>query len=220
MDKKSIKYILVFFSYFLYEIYLYIFLKLLNIDINEFNDFNKNIALFTIDIIYLVLLYIFMKKELKKDRKKFDKRNIIKYLPIYILGILLMGISNSIITNITGVAISDNEEKIRSMIKVFPIYMFFSSVINAPFVEEIIFRKCTDIFKDKRLYIIISGTLFGLIHVASSSTSVNDLLMGIPYIIMGIDFAYIYVKSNNIFTTMALHSMHNCILIIIQYLGG
>ena len=169
----------------------------------------------------MIILIFLLKKEIKEDKNKFNLSLLLKYLPIYLLGIILMGLSNYILSGITGIELSENEENVRTFIKYYPIYMFFSSVIYAPIVEELIFRKSTDVFKNKLVYILVSGLLFGLIHVVGNGNeSFNELLMGIPYIIMGIDFAYIYVKSKSIFTTMIIHSFHNFILIIIQYLGG
>lgn len=221
MNKKTIKYIFVFLSYFVYDIYIYLFLKLINIDINNLNNIKKNIAFFTIDLIYFLILLFIYRKELKEYKNNFSLSLLSKYLPIYLLGVILMGLSNTILTQITGIELASNEENIRTLIKYYPIYMFFSSVIYAPIVEELIFRKSIDIFKNKTIFIITSGLLFGLIHVVGNSNeSLNEILMGIPYIIMGIDFAYIYSKSKNIFTTISMHSLHNFILIIIQYLGG
>ena len=99
--------------------------------------------------------------------------------------------------------------------------MSFSTVLYAPLVEEITFRKTfRNIINDKILFILISGIMFGIIHVGISSNTTNDLLMIIPYLIMGIDFSYIYYKSDNIFTTITIHSIHNLVLLIIQFIGG
>jgi membrane protease YdiL (CAAX protease family) len=94
--------------------------------------------------------------------------------------------------------------------------MIFSSVIYAPFVEEIIFRKSIkNVIKNPYIFIIISGFLFGILHI-NDYKNFSEILMGIPYIIMGLDFAYIYHKTNNIFTTMTFHFCHNLILLLIQ----
>lgn len=223
--KDKIKYVLIFLSYFFYSLLVSVILTFFKFDLSNSSALVKNIYLFLVDIIYIVLLFVFIRKDLKDDVKDFRKNGIelfVNFFPVYIIGIILMGISNSILINITGIELSSNEEAVRSMIKVYPFYMFFSSVIYAPFVEELIFRKSIKkAVNDNVLFILLSGILFGLVHVIGSGEySVNETLMGIPYIIMGIDFAYIYYKSRNIFTTMSLHSVHNLILIIIQYIGG
>ena len=65
--------------------------------------------------------------------------------------------------------------------------------------------------------VLISGVVE---EIGTGHEGINEILMGIPYIIMGLDFAYIYAKTKNIFTTMTLHSIHNLTLLIIQFIGG
>lgn len=223
--KQIIKYSLIFLSYFFYNFFILLILNFFKINISNFSVLTKNIYLFVVDFIYIFILWLFIKKDLKIELNNFKKNGIkliIKFFPIYLFGVILMGISNSILISITGLELSSNEENVRTMIKFYPFYMFFSSVIYAPFVEEVIFRKSIKkVINNETLFILLSGLIFGLIHVISGGNeSINEILMGIPYIIMGIDFAYIFYKSENIFTTMALHSLHNLILIIIQLIGG
>ena len=71
--------------------------------------------------------------------------------------------------------------------------------------------------KNKYVFIILSGLIFGILHI-SDYTNATEILFGIPYVIMGIDFAYIYYKTDNIFTTMSYHMMHNLILLVIQFI--
>lgn len=224
MNKTIIKNSLIFLSYFFYQLLVFFIVSLFNINVKDFSFVQKNIYLFITDLIYLIILVYLYKDELKSDLSKFKKNGdklITKYFPIYLLGVFLMGISNMIVSSITKIEISSNEEAVRTLIKFYPVYMIFSSVIYAPIVEELIFRKSIrKIFDDKVVFILISGFLFGLVHVIGGNTSSNELLMGIPYIIMGIDLAYIYYKSDNIFTTMFIHSMHNFILLLIQLFGG
>ena len=126
---------------------------------------------------------------------------------------------------ITNIETSENEEVVRKLIKAIPIYMTFSTVIYAPFVEELLFRKVVrNIVKgnDKLMkiaYIIISAVIFGLLHVISLDASFSDILMGIPYMIVGLALGYIYIKTDeNMFGTMQFHLMHNAFLLILQLL--
>lgn len=219
-DKKKILFnVFIFLLYFIYQLLSILVVDLLKIDLS--NNYKKSIYLLITSIIYLLLLMFLCRKELKNDISKFKLKSIIRYIPIYIIGILLMGISSYIISNITGIETSQNESIVRQYIKIFPIYMSFSTVIYAPIVEEITFRKTfRNVIKDNILFIVLSGLIFGIVHINITSNSFNDFLIVIPYIIMGIDFSYIYYKSNNIFTTITLHSVHNLILLIIQFIGG
>ena len=131
-----------------------------------------------------------------------------------------MGVTNTIISGFTNMNISSNESSVREYIKLLPIYMSFSTVIYAPIVEEITFRKIIkNIVDNKYLFVIVSGVMFGMVHL-NINPSINDCLMIIPYIIMGLDFAYIYSKTDTIFSTIGFHMLHNLILLIIQFIGG
>lgn len=214
MKNKNI-FVIIF--YFIYSFIPQVFVLLLNINLDS--NLSKNIYLIISYLIYLIFITFLFKDELKNDLKNFKFKSILKYIPIYILGIFLMIILNYLMSKITNIAISKNETDIRNYIKVFPIPMAFSTVIYAPIVEELTFRKAfMNIFNKTYLFVLVSGTVFGLIHI--SSFSLDNFLMTIPYIIIGINFSYIYYKSNNIFTTITLHSIHNLILLTIQFIGG
>lgn len=218
-NKKLIINSLIFLSYFIYQYIALIIIFIIGIKLNT--NMDKITYLLIINIIYLLFVVFIYRKELIGDLKEFKIKNIFRYVPIYLFGILLMGLTNTIIYKITNTTISGNEALVRNYIKLFPIYMCFSTVIYAPVMEEIIFRKTfKNVIKNSTLFIFISGIVFGLVHISFSNNIINDLLLTIPYIIMGIDFAYIYHKSNNIFTTITLHSLHNLILLIIQFIGG
>lgn len=219
--KKVLKNILIFLSYFIYGLFFKDILSLFNIDYYNLKINQKIIWTTIMSLVYILILIFLYRKELKEEIKDF-KENYKKYLSktilIYLAGVLLMFISNLIISKITNQSLSGNESTTRELIDKYPLYMIYSSIIYAPITEELIFRKSLkNIFKFKYLFIIISGLIFGLLHL-SDYKSTTELLFTIPYIIMGIDFAYIYYKTNNIFTTMTLHMGHNLILLIIQFI--
>ena len=204
--------------YFIYQFIPILFISIFKINMNE--NFSKQIFYIISNLIYLIIVLFIYKKELKNDITKINLKNFLKYIPIYLLGIYIMNVSNNLISLITNSNISQNEINVRESIKLFPIYMTFSILIYAPFVEEIIFRKTfRNIINNKYIFIIISGILFGLIHMTFNNNLLNEFLMIIPYILMGITFSYIYYKSDNIFTTIIFHSLHNLILLI-QFFGG
>ncbi|MBR3117294.1 MAG: CPBP family intramembrane metalloprotease [Bacilli bacterium] len=221
--KKIIKNIIVFLLYFVYVDIILFLLKLTGIKFKELDLLSRVIVLLFINSLFIVALFFLYKKELKKDYKDFKKNYktyLKKYVYYYMIGVILMALSNVIIQQITNIKISGNEESIHELIKIVPFYMFFQSIIYAPFVEEIIFRKTIrNVISNDKLFIILSGVIFGVIHISDYS-NFGQVLMGIPYIIMGIDFAYIYHKTGNIFTTMSFHFIHNLILYSMQLVGG
>ena len=217
--KKIIKNILIFISYFVYEYLFIAILEAFGINYSNLKYNNKVLLVFTFYVIYLLFIIFMYRKELIEDIhdfKKNYKKYLNKYVALYFLGVLLMAVSNLILQKITNLEISGNEENVRALISKVPLFMAFSSVIYAPFIEEMIFRKSIkNIINNKYVFIILSGIIFGALHI-SNFRDFNQILMGIPYIIMGIDFAYIYYKTNNIFTTMTFHLCHNLILFTLQ----
>lgn len=209
----------------------YIPLKLFNIDINRFSKSMTILYNFLCDIGYMIILFFLYKETLINDFKKFKKNYKDEFdlaFKYYFLGLTIMIISNLIISIFFRSANANNEEAIRSLIKLYPYYMFFSVSLYAPATEELIFRKsikdCIFAYKKnkftKYLYIIISGGIFALLHVITMITSPLDFLYIIPYLALGISFAALYVKSDNIFSSMIMHSMHNTIAILLYLMIG
>ena len=92
------------------------------------------------------------------------------------------------------------------------------TTIFAPINEEIIFRKSIqDCLKNKWVFIIVSGLIFGYLHVLGSE-SLYDFLYIIPYGSLGAAFAYLLSKTDNIYVTILMHLIHNGLLTIISIL--
>lgn len=119
-----------------------------------------------------------------------------------VIGIVLMIVSNLIIQHVYQLGLL--EEAVQESLKMFPVYTVFASCIFAPFVEEVIFRKCLGkVFNNDILFIVVSGFLFGFAHtLASIGMGLNQMLYIIPYGLFGCVFAYMYRKTNNIFTSV------------------
>ena len=127
-------------------------------------------------------------------------------------------ITSSIISMITKIDNSTNQEYVVKILENFPIYALLSTVIIAPLTEELIFRlNFRKIFKTDILFIIISGLVFGIMHLSVAS-SFLELIYIIPYSIPGFIFAYTLKKSNNIFVPIFLHLLHNGVMMILQIL--
>ena len=191
---------------------------------------NPNELPLSIKIFYLVMygiltmsliMIIYNKKISKdiKDMKKNSTKYFNKYIKFWFIGLFIMMVSNLLINLIASTNIPSNEQTIRETFNISPFYIFFSAVIYAPIVEELVFRQSIkNIFKSKWLFIIISGLLFGSLHVFSDFQNITDLLYLIPYSAPGIVFAYMLEDSNNIFVPISFHFLHNGILISLQFL--
>ena len=209
----------------------YIPLKLFNIDINKFSQDMKILYMFCCDIGFMIILFFLYKEVLIRDFKAFFKKfkeNIDLSFKYYFLGLAFMMVSNIVISIFFSGANANNENTIRELINLYPLYMIFSVSIYAPFTEELIFRKSIKdmviSYKDskitKYMYIVISGLIFGSLHVLGMATSILDYLYIIPYTSLGIAFASLYYKSDNIFSSMCMHMVHNTVAIILLLMVG
>jgi hypothetical protein len=182
----------------------------------------KVVYLIIWEIITACIILLLLNKKISKDindMKKNHKKYFSKYFKFWLISVGIMIVSNLVITLITGNETSSNESTIRDMFNISPIYIFFSSVIYAPIVEESVFRQgIRNIIPNKILFILISGLVFGGLHVVSGYTGPMDLLYLIPYCAPGIAFAYILADSDNLLISMGLHFMHNGILVALQFM--
>lgn len=94
------------------------------------------------------------------------------------------------------------------------------AVIYAPIVEETLFRGCIRRFiKNDKMFIIVSAISFGLLHTIFTEVNLyNAIVLAIPYMTIGGFLAYLYVKTNNMFTNMSFHAFHNTLAMIITIL--
>lgn len=199
-------------------------INLFNINITKLTDIQKYQISFYTDLVFLLILFLSYRQTIINDFKNFFKNfftNLEIAFKYYLIGFIIMIISNFIIIFIAQKGIAQNEEAIRTLIDIAPLYMIFSTVIYAPFTEELIFRKgFKDIFNNKRLFILASGITFGALHVISYITTPFDYIYLIPYCALGISFAFMYNKTNNIFSSISMHLMHNSMAIILYLIGS
>lgn len=194
-------------------------IHLFNIDINNYTEHELVIVNTFTDIILLVLLILIYFKDLKEELRLF-KNNLKENLDIgfkyWTIGIILMCVSNILINFLTPLSNSSNEEAVQTMISSAPYLMLLTAGIIAPIIEELTFRKgINQIIKSKWLFPIISGLIFGYLHVASSSNPL-ELLYIIPYGGLGFFLALSYSESKSIFTPISMHIMHNTLLVLIS----
>lgn len=198
------------------------FLNLFNIEYSEIAIPFKVAYLIIWEILTICIIMGILNKKIERDFKNIKKNHkeyYKKYFKFWLISIAIMMISNLIINTIITDGIASNEQTLRDTFKISPLYVFFSSVIYAPLVEELVFRQSLkNIFPNKILFIIISGIIFGGLHVITGFSSPVDLLYLIPYCAPGFAFAYILADSDNIFIPISLHFMHNGILIALQFM--
>ena len=210
--------------YFISDILKYLLL-IFNVDYKSLSIKGLVIYQLIASLIIFITLIILYFKDYKKDFKEFKNnlsKNIVYIIKMFVLFIilkfiitfisvgilLLLGYDASLITSV-------NQELIESYVKTAPIMMLISSSIIAPIYEEGLFRLgFRKIINNKFVFILVSGTLFGLMHIfplENGVTLILGLIQSITYVTMGIFLAYIYAKRDNIFISTGVHFLNNII---------
>lgn len=210
-------------------IFPYIPIELFHINLDNLSEKMKIMYQLSCDVGYMLIVLMLYKMDIIDNLKKYIKnfKSIFKLsISYYIIGFIIMIVSNNIINLFFSEATAHNEEAVRDLISLYPGYMLFSTAMYVPFIEEIIFRKSIyDCFLlknriNKYLYIGISGFIFASLHVIGSADIWLDYLYIIPYLGLGCAFAALYYKTRNIFSTIVLHSLHNTIALLMFFLVG
>lgn len=205
----------------IFFIYLVLNMLLANLFISDLNSSSIYLSTISRITVYLISLTVFIfifSNKLIKDFYSLTKEDLKTGFNYWILGISIMFVSNIIIFHLLG-DVSSNEIDNRLIIKNYLIFALFSMSIYAPIVEELIFRMgLRNIFKNKYFYALTSGAIFGSLHLLNEIITFSNplyLLYLIPYGAMGFTFALSYYKTNNIFSTIVFHSIHNSLAILI-----
>lgn len=219
---KYSKFLLALLLFFFGSIFQVIPILIFNLDANNIGGNTKILLTLFSNTIIAFILILFYFKDIKNDIKKFkeNKSELLEIgFKIWVIGLILMASSNVIINKISPNEIANNEESIRSMISVSPYLMLINTAILAPIVEELVFRKSfRTVFKNNLLFVIVSGIVFGGLHVVLSIENVYDYLYLIPYCSLGISLSYMYYKTDNICIPIIMHMIHNFIITVMNIL--
>ncbi len=180
------------------------------------------LTLFSNLILFGILFWIY-RKDIKRDFQDF-KKNFNQNLDIgfkyWLIGVIVMVVANSCIIFLLPEAQATNEESVQNVIHAAPFISLISVGIIGPFIEEMVFRRSfREVFSDKWLFVLMSGLIFGSLHVILSISSPWDFAYIIPYSSLGFAFGLMYVKTNNIFTPIFLHVFHNFMLTLLSIVG-
>ena len=192
---------------------------LFNIDIDNYTTSDLAIVNTITDIILLIILVALYHKELKIEFKSFKKNyktDLDIALKYWLVGLIVMCVSNILIGLITSLNTSSNEEAVQGLITATPYLMLLTAGIIAPITEELTFRKgISKIFKNKWVYVIASGLIFGFLHVMGSSNLLEYLYI-IPYGSLGFFFALTYYETRSIYPSICMHAIHNSALVLLS----
>ena len=187
--------------------------------IPNLNNFLYSLILISSELITLILLLIVFRKRIKKDFIDFDK-NYKKYLSlgfkVWLIGLMVMIISNNIIYRFIPIDVATNQVNNIVITSKFPLYSVLSIILIGPYIEEIVFRlSFKENLKNKKLYYILSVLIFTSLHVLNGISNPLELIYFIPYGSLAIAFSYILDKTDNIFTTIIIHSFHNALSVVL-----
>ncbi len=184
---------------------------------------SESLSLLIGDITFIICLVICYRKMFIQKIKDYFS-NFSKYFPkglkYWGLGLLIMMVSNFILSMIFEGNIAANEEANREFINNNLVIGFISVVLFAPIAEEMIFRYGVRLFsKSRKWFPLISAFVFGLPHALTGITTPLELLYIIPYGALGYFFAKAYMETDNILTSMIMHMTHNfmCIMVILLF---
>ncbi len=149
-------------------------------------------------------------------RKNFSTSISLKQVFLFsLLGITLSLTINSIFifTNfINPLFISSGVDDLIIYIIAYIIRIFTSCIIG-PFIEEILFRGILFNFLSKRINIILSAlittVIFSLIHF--------NIPLCVFALVTGFFFVYFYIKTNNLFIPIIMHSFCNLMSLFILF---
>ena len=183
------------------------------------NNLISTTSLILGNLFILLIIMLFFVPKLVNDSKSLTKEHLKIAYKNWLIGLVIMYISNIVILLINK-DLATNEATNRAILQQTPIYAILVMVIVAPITEELIFRlSLKNIFKNKYIYCIFSGLIFGLMHL-TTATSLMELLFIIPYGALGFFFAKTLYDTDNIYAPIMTHITHNAMIIFILILGN
>lgn len=227
------------FSAFLFAFYFvfpnilaFLFVKLLSSE----NIWINNLACLAIYAITLLLILLIVRKDIFKEWKSFisePKKYLNKGFSYWVYGIIVMMISNLVINSLVG-NISVNEQEIRQLLLDAPLYAIPTIIFFGPFIEELVFRYgLRKAFNKKISFALFSGAIFGLLHIFTALDNftisnilahASEFLFIVPYGSLGFFFAEAYYETENIFSSVIPHILHNTLsvilILIVHFIGG
>lgn len=223
LQNKFIIFVITLVLFFISSLFQLIPIYIFKLDINSLTEYQKILlTIFSSTVTAAILIFIYH-KDLKKDWIDFKKNKSLilnDAFQIWVLGLVIMAVSNIIINKFSPNIIANNEKSIRQMISAAPYFMLINTAILAPIVEELVFREAfRKAFKNDVLFVLLSGIIFGSLHVITSIKNVYDYLYLIPYCSLGLSFSYMHYKTKNIYAPLTMHIVHNTIMTILNIIS-
>lgn len=219
--KNIIKLLISITLFFYRTIFILPYIYLFNINTKKLSANDEITISLICNIIFCIIIIFMYKKELIREWKIFKSNlsdNIDTSIKYWLIGLFFMVIANIIISFILNGGQAINEQGVQKMIKTSPLIMLLTAGVIGPINEELVFRKSfKNVISNNILFILISGIIFGYLHVTGAS-NIKQFLYIIPYSSLGIAFATTYCKTNTVFSSIFVHMVHNTLLTILSIL--
>ena len=172
-------------------------------------------------VFYVVILSLMIGvfyKQLIHDFKIFKsyfKEYFVLILKTWGKALVLIMITTIIIQIITHTTQANNQIALQNSFNSNPVFIALLAMFYAPIAEELMFRGVFRKFiKNKKLFVIVSGVVFGFMHVIDDSKTLAEFSYVFVYSILGIYLAGIYAKTNNLCTNIFMHFMQNTLSVM------
>jgi|GEM_PF-1097355 len=184
-----------------------------------------NIIFQVIMIVFLLILFRNVLKQSFAGLKSYTPGYFLECYGICYGAFFAANIVASLLTVLINGAdsVSLNQQTIMNMTGTNPSAMAVMAILLGPVVEELIFRGI--IYRQTRRFgkaaaILVSSVTFGLTHVMGSVLSGNprELLLVLPYVIMGVSLSVIYESRRNLLFPIIVHMTQNTLAILVMIL--
>lgn len=207
--------------YFIGWLFLIPFVVLIIMELTHTTS-DVNLLFFT----YLIGVIVAIKLALPllKGETKFNLGEAFRTI---LIGIGLLYLINIVVGNLisllTETNTSSNQEGVQTMFNQNMVLQAIATVIFAPILEELVFRGV--IFRGLRKYgfifaAIVSGGMFGLMHVFSSLIEGNlaDFTYIILYALLGMIFSKMYEDTHSIYVPIVGHAFYNGLSVLAMFM--
>lgn len=191
-DKKDFLRLTLCVLLFFFASYIFVFLLRFGFKVDLTGMGKKGLVIcdfvlsFVLTVILSIVYFDVLKTGVLDTKKKYGKK-ITQIFTAIIIGYLLLMASQhiasyieQILFTITGIEkeVSNNQQLIEDILGSYPVMMMISACIFAPIEEELLFRGAiSKVIKNKKVFVTVSGLIFGLIHVTDSVALVFELLI-------------------------------------------
>ncbi|MCU0105418.1 CPBP family intramembrane metalloprotease [Acholeplasma vituli] len=180
------------------------------------------------------VVYIFLAFTILPFGWKFLKDEIIYFnKPIKHLGVdaamgyvymILASLAAQVLVMVIGylfdyaAPVSLNQQAIeRALFSSNGILIVLMTVVFAPVLEELIFRKAFfGFFRNQTVALVISSVVFGFIHVSQETEVLAIVTNLITYSASGFALGYVYIKNkNNVWSSIFVHAVANAVSVML-----